>query len=236
VEISEIELESYMLFKLKEDIPARMDSFDVQLEPGTVAAQTQLTFNTEVTYRRPRLVSQLNFGSSLTAQENAERQTKNDLSVTTQRSLRPRWNTVVFGQAQQNEQLSLNLRTVLGGGFARTLTQSPRTELAAFFGAAYTNEQYSGEDGRSVGEFVAGATWDWFTYDNRSTNLSSSCLTFFGFAGEKRFRTESTVQFRSKIVGDLYWSTNFTESYSSKPPSGKPKNDLTISATVGWTF
>src|SRR5262245_30452359 len=44
VEVSEVELESYMLFKLKEDIPARMDSFDVQLEPGTVAAQTQLTF------------------------------------------------------------------------------------------------------------------------------------------------------------------------------------------------
>ena len=44
VEISEVELESYMLFKLKEDIPAQMDSFDVQLEPGTVGAQTQLTF------------------------------------------------------------------------------------------------------------------------------------------------------------------------------------------------
>ena len=49
VEISEIELESYMLFKLKEDIPARMDSFDVQLEPGTVAAQTQLTFTSDAT-------------------------------------------------------------------------------------------------------------------------------------------------------------------------------------------
>jgi len=49
VEISEVELESYMLFKLKEDIPARMDTFDVQLEPGTVAAQTQLTFTSDAT-------------------------------------------------------------------------------------------------------------------------------------------------------------------------------------------
>jgi hypothetical protein len=49
VEISEVELESYMLFKLKEDIPAQMDSFDVQLEPGTVAAQTQLTFAPDAT-------------------------------------------------------------------------------------------------------------------------------------------------------------------------------------------
>jgi hypothetical protein len=49
VEISEVELESYVLFELKEDIPARMDSFDVQLEPGTVAAQTQLTFASDAT-------------------------------------------------------------------------------------------------------------------------------------------------------------------------------------------
>jgi len=49
VEVSEVELESYMLFKLKEDIPARMDTFDVQLEPGTVAAQTQLTFTSDAT-------------------------------------------------------------------------------------------------------------------------------------------------------------------------------------------
>jgi hypothetical protein len=49
VEVSEVELESYMLYDLKKDIPAQMDSFDVQLEPGTVGAQTQLTFASDAT-------------------------------------------------------------------------------------------------------------------------------------------------------------------------------------------
>ena len=49
VELSEVELESYMLFSMKDQIPAQMDSFDVQLEPGTVAAQTQLTFSSDAT-------------------------------------------------------------------------------------------------------------------------------------------------------------------------------------------
>jgi hypothetical protein len=49
VEISEIELESYMLFSLKSQIPAQMDSFDAQLQPGTVGAQTQLTFSSDAT-------------------------------------------------------------------------------------------------------------------------------------------------------------------------------------------
>jgi len=45
VEVNEAELESYVLFELRDQIPARMDSFDVQLTPGAIAADTQLTFN-----------------------------------------------------------------------------------------------------------------------------------------------------------------------------------------------
>ena len=60
--------------------------------------------------------------------------------------------------------------------------------------------------------------------------------TFYGFVGETRFRTELSAQFKAKIVGDLYWSASLAESYTSKPPSGSPKNDLSIAATIGWTF
>lgn len=49
VELSEAELESYVLFELNDQIPAQMDSFDVQLQPGTVGAQTQLTFASDAT-------------------------------------------------------------------------------------------------------------------------------------------------------------------------------------------
>ena len=49
IELPEIELESYVLFELKDQIPATMDSFDVQLEPGAVGAQTQLTFPSDAT-------------------------------------------------------------------------------------------------------------------------------------------------------------------------------------------
>jgi hypothetical protein len=198
--------------------------------------QTQLTLNTSVTHRRRAASTQLTYGSALTTQEDAERQTRNDISLVNQRTFRPRWSWLAFGQGQQNEQLSLNFRTVLGGGLARMVAQSSKTELAVFGGAAYTNEQYKDEDGRSVGEFVAGTQFSWFTYDNRSTNFSTSLYTFYGFAGEKRFRTELSAQFKAKIVGDLYWSASLAESYTSKPPNGNPKNDMSISATIGWTF
>ena len=49
MEVSEVELESYLLFELREDIPARLDYADVQLTDGAVAADTKLTFAPDAT-------------------------------------------------------------------------------------------------------------------------------------------------------------------------------------------
>jgi hypothetical protein len=49
VEVSEAELEAYVLYSLREEIPARVDSIDVQLTPGTVAADTKMTFGNSPT-------------------------------------------------------------------------------------------------------------------------------------------------------------------------------------------
>jgi hypothetical protein len=49
VELSEDELESYVLYSLKEDIPAQIDSIDIQLAPDTVSAGTQITFTSNAT-------------------------------------------------------------------------------------------------------------------------------------------------------------------------------------------
>ena len=49
IEISDAELESYLLYSLKEDIPAQIDSADVQLGPDTVGLDTQITFASDAT-------------------------------------------------------------------------------------------------------------------------------------------------------------------------------------------
>ncbi len=49
VELSEDELESYVLYSLKKDIPGQIDSIDVQLAPDTVGSETQITFTSNAT-------------------------------------------------------------------------------------------------------------------------------------------------------------------------------------------
>ena len=79
-------------------------------------------------------------------------------------------------------------------------------------------------------------TWDWFTFDGRSTNLRRrGCLSFYAMNGP-RTRLEMNTSFKSDIVGDLYWSINLFESYNSDPPAEQKRNDFGISAAVGWSF
>src|SRR5262249_48613375 len=49
VQLSENELASYVFYSLKDDIPAHIDSFDIQLGEDTVACETQITFNSNAT-------------------------------------------------------------------------------------------------------------------------------------------------------------------------------------------
>jgi len=44
IEVHENELESYVLYSLAEDIPAKVDSIHVKLDTGSISADTQLSF------------------------------------------------------------------------------------------------------------------------------------------------------------------------------------------------
>ena len=197
--------------------------------------QTDWSFDAEISYRSRRWLSTLSADSALTIREDADRQSRNALSLGSQRFVGRRWSTLGFAQFQQNEELSLNLRTIIGAGAERRLMQSNRTVLAAIGGVAWTNEQYSGEEAVDVAEAVAGLTWDWFTFDGRSTNLDVGLLSYYAM-NRARVRLELNTSFKSDIVGDLYWSINLFESYNSDPPASQKKSDFGISATLGWSF
>ncbi len=197
--------------------------------------QTQWSFNSDVSYRSRRWLSHVGADSALTTSEDADRQTRNTLTFRSQRFLSPRWSGLGFAQFQQNEELSLQLRAVMGGGVERVLVQSNRTVLAMVGGAAFTREQYLGANEENVAEAAAGVTWDLFTFDGRSTNLDVTLLSFYAL-NRPRARFELDSSFKSDIVGDLYWSINVFESYNSDPPDAGKSSDFGVSAAIGWSF
>ena len=199
-------------------------------------AQTQSTFDFSATFRKPRWQTTIGYDSLLTSRQDVDSQTRNDLTLAIQRFMRPRWSYVGIGIFQQNEELDLTLRSIGGGGFVRTMKQTNRTLVQAQFGAVYTHEEYAGETGDDIAEAINGFGWEWFTFDGRSTSLDLNLQSFIALRSDTRFRLELNTSFKSDIVGDLYWSVSLVESFNSDPPEGRKKSDLSLSATIGWTF
>jgi hypothetical protein len=198
--------------------------------------QTQWTLDTSVLYRSRLWVTEVTADSLLTTSEDSDRQTRNNLAVQGLRYARPRWWALTFLQFQQNEELSLNLRSLAGGGVVRVLAQTNRSMAYIAGGAAFTSEKYAGAGDQNVAEAVAGGSYAWYTFDGRSTNLTTSVYTYYALNGGARMRLELNSSFKSDIVGDLYWSVNGFESFNSRPPDGEKKSDFGISATLGWSF
>ena len=213
----------------------RLDgSLDAGFSFTQADVQTVWTLHSDVRYRSQRWFTQLTADSALTTSEDTD-QSRNDLTVQTQRFLRPLWSLVGFAQFQQNEELSLKLRAVLGGGIARTFAQSNRVAFTGVAGAAFTRERYEDTD-EQIPEAVAGTNVQWFTFDGRSTNLNVGATSYYALDGSWRVRLELNTSFRSDIVGDLYWSINSFDSYTSQPPPDQKHNDFGVSATIGWSF
>ena len=125
--------------------------------------ETHWTVNGAATYRSPRYQLGANVASQLTAREDADATSRNSLNLNATRSLANRWYTLGWGQFQQNQELSLELRAVAGGGVGRDLSHTDHRLWSTYVGLAYTHERFSGEPTDQSAEAAVGGQLDFFT-------------------------------------------------------------------------
>ena len=198
--------------------------------------ETRWTLNAAVDYRSRNYEGAVTLASQLTAREDADELSRHTLSLTGKRLFGQRWFGVVIGQLQENQELSLDLRSVIGGGAGRYLVQSNSTTLQLYSGVVHTREQFSGEDARNSPEALLGTKWDWFSARNNDLDLSTAAIGYFNVGGTARTRFELQSAFRVEFLSDFYFSVNGFNSYDSRPPEGGANSDAGISLSLGWKF
>jgi hypothetical protein len=212
-------------------------SIDFGLNFTTAQRARTYTLNSEAEHRSVTLAyeTQLAFDSWLSAQRDTERLTRNDLVVDVRRRLPDRWFAVTTLEAQQNEEMELDVRLVAGGGIGRKLVQSNRTHFLVQGGLNYDAERYSsaGVFDHSA-EIFGGADWDWFDVGS-STEARVEATTYIGLA-RKRVRLDWDATVRRDVFWDLYWAVNAYDRADSDPPADQPGSNFGVSVTLGWTF
>jgi hypothetical protein len=198
--------------------------------------RSQWTFNGMLSRTTRNYTTTINANSLLTIDDQNSHQNRNTISAGVQRQLGNRWFAAVFGQADHNEELNLDLRTVVGAGLGRMIVQTNRVLFSPYAGLTYTQERYTNEPVQNRAEAALGVRLDWFTFGDYKTDLVFQEQTYIDVKDAGRVRVELNQTYKQEIVKDLYWSVNLLESFNSAPPAGNKKNDLTLTMSLGWSF
>jgi hypothetical protein len=198
--------------------------------------ETHWTLNGTTTYRSPRYQLAATVASQITAREGDDPISRNSMGLSGHRSLANRWYTIGWGQLQQNQELSLDLRVVAGGGFGRDLVHTNRRLWSTYAGVAYTHERFSDEPVSESAEAALGGQLDFFTPGTEDFKITNSIVSYYNVSGRKRFRVELQSAWRHEFLKDFYWSFNGFDSFDGDPPADQKSNDFGISFTLGWKF
>lgn len=143
-----------------------------------------------------------------------------------------------LASVERNEELGIDARTQLGGGFGRYMLQTPHSELTAFVGATYTREWVTGdEESQDSAEGVLGGTWRIFRLNTPKTSLTSQLVLYPSLTENDRYRGTADVSLRKEIIKDFFLELSFYYDYDSQPPGeATAKDDYSITTSLGYTF
>lgn len=132
----------------------------------------------------------------------------------------------------------IDLRSTLGGGLAKRIIFTNRTNLSAVGGLALTLEQ-DAPDTTSTARTRAldsafAVQYSTFRFD--STTFNTALWLYPSLTSPGRLRMTLNQDVYYKFLGDFYIRMSFYDNYDNQPVVGAPSNNLGGSTTLGWSF
>lgn len=144
------------------------------------------------------------------------------------------WYLGAFLQYEQNKQLDLDLRGLLGTVGGRDLVQTNRIEWNWLLGLLRNEEEYTGYTAEISAEVLIGTQFSWFTFGDFENDLTANLYVYPSLTRSGRIRIDFDVGHRQDLFGDLYLRLSFYDQYDSKPPEGANANDFGTTLALGW--
>ena len=199
--------------------------------------ETQFNFSGGVSSRDEMREWSLDGSTTLNSQTDGRTTSMYDVTLANRRFLRERWFLQGFGTVQGNQELALNIRELLGGGFGRYLVQDMHKEWAALAGLALTRENYQGESSRNSVEALLGTQYSFFQYDTPKRSLDAGMAVFPSLTEPGRVRAEADIDSRFEIVKDLFFDVTVYASYDSDADeSAQSNSDYGVVTSLGYSF
>ena len=199
--------------------------------------QVEFTTSGEVRYRGRKWGDRIAFSSYFRNQTGGST-SRNSVQYDFGRFFARRWTAVGFTQWQQNEEISLDLRTTLGAGVDRNLVHTNHLDFALTGGLLGARETYQNDTTATYSvEATALLRVEAFRFDDPEIDLSSSLALYPSLTDLGRVRGQLEARIRFEVIKKLFLGLNGFFYYDTRPPTtATSKEDYAVTVTVGWSY
>ncbi len=139
-------------------------------------------------------------------------------------------------QFERNEELALDLRSLIGQTFGRYFVQRQGLEWRAGAGLAVSTE--TGADGIKRQAVWLPLATDLYIYrwDYPKTKVTASLQLLPSLNEGGRVRSEASLKMRHELIRDLFLEITFNDSYDNRPAETARTNDWNLVTSLGYSF
>ena len=188
-------------------------------------------------WRDPRFITRANFQTDITTQNQINDSQRTVLSGNHMRFLRNKRFRATIGNLESNDELGIDLRTLIGAGYGWIPIRSQRTLFSLMGGLAVNRETPDSGETDTQLEAVGSMLWDYFLFSHPERNIHLELSIFPSLSDPGRYRASFDTVMKVEIVKDLYFDITAYASYDSEPVSDTAsQSDYGITSGLGYKF
>lgn len=219
---------------------SRLNRWDGSVSAGfdsTKASRTtSLTADADARYRGENYLVNLDAGLYSYSQDDAPDSTWANATALYRRLLEDRWFWALFGGAERNDELGLDLRVQGGGGGGRFLIQDSRSLWSAMGGLVVGREKPTDEPSSTEAAVILSTSYEYFVYDSPKTTFKFDLAVFPYLTESGRVRASLDTGLRRELVEDLFFDLSLYGEYDSRPPDTGEETDYGLVTSLGYSF
>ncbi len=214
------------------DVSARLGfSWDKSSEVG------KYSVGLDGSWRDPYFITRANFQTDITTQKEVDDSQRTVFNLNHMRFLQHNTFRGLFGNLESNDELGIDLRTVVGAGYGWVPIRSQQTLFTLMGGLAVNREIPDNGDTDAQLEAVASLLWDYFLFSHPERNIGLNFSVFPSLTESGRYRANFDTVMKIEIVRDLFFDITAYASYDNRPVSATAsQSDYGVSSGLGYNF
>ena len=191
----------------------------------------------DAVYRQPQSITRAGFSTEITTQKEVDSTTRAILTASHNLFKKSKRFTTYFGNLEHNDQLGIDLRTLVGAGYGWVPIRSQKNWFALAAGLDVNHEIPNEGDPQTNLEGVGMLTYEYFKYSTPERSFKVKFMIFPSITDFGRWRADFTTDFKFEIVNDFFWQFDFYANFDSDPISSEgASSDYGVTSSLAYKF